>query len=310
MKDFKLDKKYTLKIVRECIDALLNEEMGIANDVVMKANEIKRLIYRDSRRKERKELDKGVYLINGNISVDIFGTEMNVLYSIYNFYDYDTYYDKKEYFNPKCGILNENNEVYISILSISGEFQENSFGDSIQHELEHMYQIKMQGKGLFQDNDLYEKSVKNINNDLYDGWVSKLANIIYYSRNEEHDAFVNGLYQQLVSPNAFDNYDYIIKTSTPYQISLLLANLKNDIESNYDNENLIEAAKFFKKPRRWFIAQCEIGVRKIIKKIMKVRMKASNDFLNVNEGTIFEHPFGYNAKEMNNKRVENYYKNF
>ena len=234
---------------------------------------------------------------------------MNVLYYVYNFYDYDTYYDKKEYFNQKCGVSNEKKEKYISILSISGEFQENSFGDSIQHELEHIYQIKMQGKGLFQDNDLYEKAIQNLNNELYDGWVSKLANIIYYSRNEEHDAFVNGLYQQLVSPDAFDNYDYIIKTSTPYQISLLLANVKNEIENNYDNENLIEATKFFRKPRRWFIAQCEIGTRKIIKKIIKVRMKANNDFLKVNEGTIFEHPFGCDSKVINNKRVENYYKN-
>ena len=309
MKEFKLDKKYTLKVIRECIDSLLNEEMGIANDVVTKTNEIKRLIYVDSRRAEKEKLDDGVYLINGNIFIDVFGTEMNVLYYVYNFYDYDTYYDKKEYFNQKCGVSNEKKEIYISILSISGEFQENSFGDSIQHELEHIYQIKMQGKGLFQDNDLYEKAIQNLNNELYDGWVSKLANIIYYSRNEEHDAFVNGLYQQLVSPDAFDNYDYIIKTSTPYQISLLLANVKKEIENNYDNENLIEATKFFRKPRRWFIAQCEIGTRKIIRKIMKVRMKANNDFLKVNEGTIFEHPFGCDSKVINNKRVENYYKN-
>ena len=309
MKEFKLDKKYTLKVIRECVDALLKEELGIANNVVSKTNEIKRLIYSNSRKAEKEKLDDGVSLVKGNVVVDVFGTEMNIMYNIYNYYDFDTYYEKNEYFNPKCGVSYLKNEMYVSILSISGEFQENSFGDSIQHELEHLYQIKMQGKGLFQDNNLYEKASQNLNNELYNGWVSKLANVIYYSRNEEHDAFVNGLYQQLVSPDAFDNYDYIIKTSTPYQISLLLTNLKNEIESNYNDKDLIDATNFFKKPRRWFIAQCEIGIRKILKKIMKIRTKANNDFLSVNEGTIFEHQFGYDSKDINNKRVENYYKN-
>lgn len=308
MKEFKLDKKYASKIIRESIDKLLKEELGIANDVVMKTNEIKNLIYRDSRNAEKERLDNGVSLVNGKVSINVFDTEMDIFYSIYNYYDFDTYYDKQEYFNPRCSVSYERNEIYLSILSISGEFQENSFGDSIQHELEHLYQIKMQGKGLFQDNNLYDKATKNLNNESFDGWISKLANIIYYSRNEEHDAFVNGLYQQLVSQDAFNRYDYIIKSSTPYQISLLLGNLKNEIENNYNNNNLIEASKFFKKPRRWFIAQCEIGIRKIIKKIMKVRAKANNDFYNVNEGIIFEHDFFSDYKKMNNKLIENYYR--
>lgn len=308
MKKFKLDKKYTLKIVRECVDNIINEELGIANDVIEKTNEIKNLIYSDSRKVEKIKLDNGVTSVSGVVVTNVFGNDMKIMYTIYNYYDYDTYFDKKEYFNPMCGVSCEKNEIYLSILSISGEFQENSFGDSIQHELEHLYQIKKQGKWLFQDNDLYEKASKNLNNELYDGWVSKLSNVIYYSRNEEHDAFVNGLYQQLVNADAFGRYDYIIKTSTPYQISLLLTNLKSEIEDNYNNVNLIEATKFFKRPRRWFIAQCEIGTRKIIRKIMKVRAKANNDFLRVNEGTIFEHRIGCNYKDINDKMIENYYK--
>ncbi len=289
MKQFKADGKYYSKIIRECVDKLINEELGIADDVVEKTNEIKRLIYDDSRNADKVKLDNGVSSISGTVSTNVFGEDMKIFYTVYNYYDYDTYYDKQEYFNPRCGVSYDRNEIYISILSISGEFQENSFGDSIQHELEHLYQIKKQGKGLFQDNNLYDNATRNLNSNLYDGWVSKLSHVIYYSRNEEHDAFVNGLYQQLVSVDAYGNEDYIIKSSTPYQISLMLTSIKNEISDNYENTNLIEACKFFRKPRRWFIAQCEIGIRKIVKKIMKIRTKAKNDFYKVNEGTFFEH---------------------
>jgi hypothetical protein len=308
MREFILGNDHISKIIRECVDKYINEELGIANDVLIKTNEIKELIYGDSRNAEKEKLDDGVSMTNGLVVLDIFGTSMKVIYTIYNFRDFDTYYDKKEYFNPKSSMSYEKNEIYVSILSISGEFQENSFGDSIQHELEHLYQIKKQGKGLFQDNNLYEKAITNINNELYNGWIGKLANVIYYSRNEEHDAFVNGLYQQLVNLDTLADFDYVIKTSTPYKISMLLFDLKRQIEDTVDDESFNLALKFFKRPKRWFMAQCEIGIRKIIKKIMRVRMKAKNDFLKVNEGIILEFKFNGMDEEIVNRRVDNYYK--
>ena len=38
MKQFKSDGKYYSKIIRECVDKLINEELGIADDVVEKTN--------------------------------------------------------------------------------------------------------------------------------------------------------------------------------------------------------------------------------------------------------------------------------
>lgn len=304
MKQFKFDKKLVSKVIRESLDKLMLEELGIADEVVMKTNALKKIIYNDSRNGKKQKLDNGVSLVNGDVIFNIFGEEFTVFYKIYNYYNYETYYEKSDYFSPQCNVLYDAKQINLSILSISGEFQENSFGDSIQHELEHMYQIKMQGKGLFQDNNMYEKAISNINSDLYNGWVSKLANIIYYSRNEEHDAFVNGLYQQLIDPNAFGVEDYIIKTSTPYKISLMLNAVKNEIKDNYENEDLNQACVFFKKPRRWFVSQCEIGIRKIIKKIMKVRTKAKNDFFKINNNTVYEI---FNLKNNNELMVEKYY---
>lgn len=289
MREIKLDEQAITNAIIESVDRFINEELGIANAVVEKTSEIKRLIIDDSRMTEKTKLDSGVSMFNGRVDVDIFGDKMTVVYTIYNFYDFDTYYDKSNLFNPKCGVSCEKGEIYISILSISGQFQENSFGDSIQHELEHLYQIKMQGKGLFQDNNLYDKAISNIDNKLYGGWTSKLANIIYYTRNEEYDAFVNGLYQQLVNLDAFWNLDDIIHASSPYKILLYLTVQKKELEDNYDNENFLDAAKFFKRPRRWFLAQCDIGMKNITKKMRKVVAKAQKDFFKVNEGVVIEH---------------------
>ena len=281
-----LNERYLTSLVKKTVDSFINEELSISDKVVEETNKIKELIKKDSGASNKEVLDDGVFRRTGSIRVSIFSTNFLIKYEIINFVDYDTYYEKYQLFKPNCSTSMGNKEMKISILSISGEFQENSFGDSIQHEVEHIYQEYMAEKPLFynDDKDIYRTAIENINSTLYNGWVSKLSNVVYYSKKYEQDAFINGLYQQLVQPDAIFYEKDIIKSSTPYKISVMLVGLRNEIDKNIEDKDLINACKFFGKPSKWFINRCDSSCRYIAKRLRKVITKARKDYHTVNEG--------------------------
>lgn len=274
-----LNENVISKALTETIDLFINEELGIADDVAKATNDIKKLILTDLKNAQKRQVSEGVWERSNTVTCNLFGMNVSIEYIHYNFRDYDTYYSNADefYFGGESSFTNK--RIFLKILSISGEIQENTFGDTIQHEVEHLYQASMQNKPLLQNNSLYDKARDDKSRNE---WRFKLKQIVYYTRNEEQDAFVNGLYAQLISPDALYQKQQIIKSSNPYKIAALLKSLEKNIAENENNQELIDAAKYYRRPVKWFITQCNIGSRKILKKMMKVVAKANKDFWKIN----------------------------
>lgn len=287
--ELKIDENLITNSVRKSIDKLISEELGISNEVKKVINGIYDMIKSLLRDCPKETIKEGlIWKKSGTIEYNIFGDDYSIIFTVFNFLNEGVYENCAENIIPYSSVLISKKIIEINSISISGVIDESTFSDSMQHEIEHLFQIKMQGKPLFFNNGLYDKAIKNIRSNENNGWISRLSTIIYYTRNEEHDAFVNGLYAQLIRNDAFYKSKEIIRKSDAYKISSILKVYEKELIDNFDDEDFIKSAKFFNKSRKWFISQCDIGVKKIIKKIMKVAAKAEKDFKKVNEDAIFE----------------------
>ena len=148
---------------------------------------------------------------------------MYKLYLRYNNSDKYAYNGKTKY-----NSVDNTYNIIIKSISINGHLKKDSFEDTIQHELEHVFQMYMSNKNaLFKNKDLYEKIVFYINNDeSIDDFSKKVAYSLYICFNPEQDAIINGLDASL-------EYGYIDKVKhdlyKSYAYEMLL-NLKETIK--------------------------------------------------------------------------------
>lgn len=282
------DENVISNAIRESIQKLINEELGISQEVSNAVKNIVELIKGD-KNTMREKIEDGIFVNNGKITTGIFGYEFEVVYKIFSYRDFNLYFQKSGYFLNAFNSWSsfERKTINIVSLSISGHIEENTFSDTLYHEIEHMYQTSISGKLLLTNNAQYQMALSIVNDKNASEWDRFLAQVVYYTRNEEHDAFVNGLYGQLIKSDAFNRFDDIIRQSDAYKIIGFLKSASKRMEHSINDKGFDESANKFHRPKRWFINQANIASEKIFKKIMKVKSKALNDFTKVNEGVMF-----------------------
>ena len=279
------------EIIKETISKLINEELGISDEVYKVSCGIVDVIENQWKSMPKESSEYNIWKRSGEFEFDIFGDVYTISYTVWNYKDYDHYKSTTNKPVLLCSTNQKNKMIHLSVLAISGEIQDNTCADSIQHEVEHIYQSKMQGGELFPDKDgvenIYKMAEKSISDNRHNGWISKLASVIYYSRNEELDAFVNGLYATLAKSGWMYGEDEIVKNSNPYKIIGFMSSMKEEMIVNFNDDDFIQSAKFFNKKRKWFIAMAQKSIKDCTSKMAKVIKKARKEGLTVNEGVIW-----------------------
>lgn len=234
------------------INKYLKEELGIADEV----SSGKELIflklreeYRNKNYEEKDGTEDGVGEKIGNFSVQLFGQTIFVNYTIYNFKDnlYRNNYIKKNgnsYLNcgsaVKYGESRTNRRVialmYLNCESVSGNLiNTEGLKDSIQHELEHIYQ-QLKSKNEFGSASLYSIVRENLySENEYD---ASLAMVLYMSFKSEIEGYSNGLYafvfDKLKSFNT--NVNTIFKESYAYEKLQEVYKAKDFIEQHLNDK--------------------------------------------------------------------------
>lgn len=145
--------------------------------------------------------------------------------------------------SDKCGSIHIEYEMERGALSLG------DLHDSIQHELTHiMKSIKCYGKyrkyrplaryifgaanAFYKSNNLYEKII---------------GCVFYMGLEDEQDAYINGLYAKIKEglPRGFTPSE-VIKDSALYDKVIELLNIRNNIDSYFNNEEFIKALDMFK----------------------------------------------------------------
>ena len=226
---------------RETLNSLIFEELSISGEVQKETintwsnilniiSKIKTDLYPNT---------NNVYYGQISFQLNIFGDKTSIFVNYYNFLNkesFNEHKDKINYLSASSMVQEKLRWLTISIPAISGRIiMEPDIKDSLQHELEHIFQGKLGSKNIL----LGDGEYANARNLLYstDDDISNLALIIYLGNTSEQDAYVNGLYAYLIAqeePMVKIKWD-IVKSSEAYILLMRIKTIIEKLESPCDD---------------------------------------------------------------------------
>lgn len=197
-------------VLEEKIDKIITEELGIANGVVALADKIEKIIY--------QLINNGVESREFSINTDF--STVNVNFTHKDFYNQN---EAEKWMTSEA--INKysqtENTIYISVASVNGDVDFYSLADEIQHECYHYFETSKWKKEPFDENIII-KGIRSGNKSL-----SVICSILYFSIEDEIDAFVNGAYASSMKKKAnYENYKDFIYDNKISDIYYFLSNAK------------------------------------------------------------------------------------
>ena len=282
----------------EDINKILNEELGISDEVVNVTNLIFDKIIKEYKNKKYKNIiphGKGIYEYQGYfIETNVFGHNLTIEYSIFNFNDRIC---REEYIAKNGnGYLNagsnfrylgngENrklitNKIMVVLEAISGNVinEENAL-DSTQHEIEHIFQQSSMDKE-FGNLNLYRQVASNLYSK--DKFKHNVALVLYMSFKSEIEGYANGLYayvKQRLKENPI-NINQIFREIAAYEKLQQMYTAKNFINANI-NDKRMDAAFYpyrFTNIKKEKIGKImDLTIREMVRRFGRALIKARKD---------------------------------
>ena len=228
---------------------ILKEELGISNDVNKIVSQLKSFIG-DNYNKNKDNIKKYVKLPNFQNSV--FKNDFNIKINGINIEIHVIYY---VLLNPSLNIKNEylrkfsstsesvKYELELYLTAYYDKIDWNKHSATIQHEVEHLYQLFKKEKPLLSD-----KQLKSYNKmralRKSDDFLTKIIGFTYYFYNRfEKNAFINGIYREIIdsyTPGMNFNTIDLIKKTNLYQCIQLIKDVINDESKHIDLEERLK----------------------------------------------------------------------
>ena len=210
---------------------IINEELGIANQVVNISKKIEEKIFT---------------AIEQNHSINFKINDLNVVFSIYNFNSVEELYERYSNNEIRDGYSYSENTLYLSYINLNGYpkyEQMTNLKNTIQHEVEHYWQSKNAKKSLS------TTQYQHITNGLYSNnlIVATICKILYYAKHIEIDANVNGAYNESNGKNITTFDEFIEKTGLSHLFETFKENEKAIDKWNYESYYFYDAVKYVKK---------------------------------------------------------------
>ena len=219
---------------------ILKEELGISNDVNKIVSQLKSFIG-DNYNKNKDSIKKYVKLPNFQNSV--FKNDFNIKINGINIEIHVIYY---VLLNPSLNIKNEylrkfsstsesvKYELELYLTAYYDKIDWNEHAATIQHEVEHLYQLFKKEKPLLTDKQLKSYNKMKMLRKSNDFLTSIIGFTYYFYNRHEKDAFINGVYREIIdsyiSGMNFNTIDLIKKTQIYQDIQLI-----KDIINNKNN---------------------------------------------------------------------------
>lgn len=177
---------------------LLKEELGVSEMVTKKTKEVFQMLV-DNVKKTivNSETYNGFNFFKGDFSFQFFETKVSLSYKGYNYLSKDLFSYSKVSSDGESAFLDKRIAfMWITVPCLSGTIVKGQVLDTIQHELEHLYQEMLIGK-VFANTKKYGEMRSGL--ESTDEMKRNIAKVAYVCFKDEQDAFVNGLYAFLMS---------------------------------------------------------------------------------------------------------------
>ena len=185
-------------LTEEQLSKLISEELGIADKVSSESKKMYDVIVVDiTKHKQDFVKEKTFSTYTGSFSYRLFDIDIVGGYTVTNYYD--------KIYADSFGIESTGSSYYLGrntfalnlyVPCVSGTIVKSVVMDTIQHELEHIYQQTMM-KRSFGDTKAYNLMRNNFESD--NPFVSKVARLVYGCMDGEQEGYVNGMYAYIIA---------------------------------------------------------------------------------------------------------------
>lgn len=223
---------------------------------------------------------EGVYFGNYSTKIRIFNEETRIFVNLFNFLTEKAFENNKNKINfldASCVSVGKLKWLTIAIPMLSGRLiMIDAVKESLQHELEHIYQGNHDSKYMTIPDGKYANARELLRNP--DQQISNLALIIYLSNLSEQDAYVNGLYAYLMSqdePMVKIPWD-VVKNSDAYIHLMSIKKIINELETS-DEELTKKCGQYFNITPQDMLKKAKNVEFRFVRKIGKVLTKYHKD---------------------------------
>ena len=215
--------KEKIKLLEEQIDNIINEELGIADEVVKLSDLIEKKVY--------GYLNNGITEKIFNVKTELSDVNVDFVYKEFNApEDALTWINETGRYD---GYSYETNTIYLGLYFIGGVMNTFDVSDTIMHECSHYWECKNAGRTIH--TDVYDAIYQGIRN--RNPVISTICELLYYSNRNEISAFVNGTFSSAMKKNKkYENYIEFIQDNEINDLYTLLKNSQKTL-SKYDMNN-------------------------------------------------------------------------
>ena len=287
--DFEVRFSCRKEIVMKRLKQIINESLGISDEVLKAAGQVADKIINDTRHSGVVNKLLPIGHKEKSYDVELLGDRYKV-YVKFNFFrsreEWENYIGmngkKGNYYNP------EGKYVVLFVDVVNGWCNEQLLLRGLNHELSHLHYFLQRGKtdsAISIPSDIYKKAMKRFSYES--DAMAKAAQAIYIRGTNEMSAFMHGLYGEFrreAKRTPFPNYEAVLKKSTVYRIYKNLVEFERDIDEGYV-PNLVEIAKSYGLKSfqlKWIVRKARKRLAEAIGRLV-ARVNSDNEIRNMCE---------------------------
>lgn len=278
---------------------ILNEELGISNDVISLKSKIKNLISNDyATNKDNNKFygmlpitpKKRLLTYHNTLTIPFNDIDINVRYYVIDEAKDARYIDLYHSKYSSSFELSEN-KLHLFLSKKRNKINWMEYNETLQHEIEHWYQQYKKGNSLLSDNHIKKYNKYKVLRNGKTQTERNIGMIYYYDERIEHDAIMNGLYSKIMSmneiANAIDPID-ILKSYRHYTNIKAIQSIIEIINNNiYVKKEYADVLDSINKNISSFIKTANNVVNEYIKGFGRTIYKAKRDLEEKYKNTIY-----------------------
>jgi len=253
VKETTISPKLKRKMLEEQIDNIINEELGIADEVVKLADLIEKQVF--------SLLNQGITEKFFNVKTKLSDVNVDFIYKEFSNAEEALNWINKN--GRSDGYSYQTNTIYLGVYLIGGVLNTFDLNDTIMHECSHYWECKKSGKTQY--NDAYATIARGVSN--WNPCISQLCEILYYCDKHEINSFVNGTYSTAMKKKKhYGSYRQFIADNGVSNLYVMLRDAEEIVRSlEIKNSSSFFIAAFWLISNGIFNCEAEEVVDKIIK---------------------------------------------
>ena len=274
------------------MDCILNESGGISPVVVKETNRLINNVSNNLTYSTYKSLNNGIGQYKVIFEDTLFNKKFKISVSVINYRYEEIWLREKNKYTPniRASISKENSLITLNIDAIGMELQTQTFQNSLQHEIQHYYDVDKSNYSWANDNTykmaqelIAIESNKSIKDNALKERLYMLGMMFYLSFKQEQSGYANGLYAFLKHCGytlTRKNIDKLSKSDESFSAIRLLRILSDVLCGVINDTTIHQAIEYINKKyqKNYTIEiiskKCDKVMRDLVKRLNRAKAEA------------------------------------